>query len=87
MLNHIKILKKHFHLDFFKLFLGNFYLDWQCEDCTINYDGDSVIVENRFSEPSDFELATEIHIQEFQNVRITVKLEDYVADMIQVSGS
>ena len=45
-----------------------------------------MIVENRFSEPNDFELSTEIHIQEFQNVRITVMLEDFVADMIQVWG-
>ena len=41
-------------------------------------------VDNRFAEPNDFELLTEIYIHEFQNIRVTVELKDYVADMIKV---
>ena len=63
--------------------LGNSYLVWNCLECSIIPDGDSIIVENRFGEPSDFKLSTEIYLLESQNVRLTVKLVDYVADLIQ----
>ena len=70
--------------DSINFFSGSFYLNWQCIDCTINYERDSVTVDNRFAEPNDFELLTEIYIHEFQNIRVTVELKDYVADMIKV---
>jgi len=47
-------------------------------------DEDSIIVNNRFAEPSDFEISTDIEIIESQNVRITFELVDYVADLVQV---
>ena len=40
-------------------------------------------MENRFDEPSDFELSTEIHLRESQNVRLSIKLVDFVADLVQ----
>ena len=52
-------------------------------DCSIIPDGDSIVIENRFGEPSDFELSTNIYLRESQNIRMTVMLVDYVADMIQ----
>ena len=65
-----------------KPFLG--HLDWRCDGCTIVCDEDSVIVNNRFAEPTDFEISTDIKILESQNVRITIELVDYVADLVQV---
>ena len=59
-------------------------MDWRCEGCTIVRDEDSIIVHNRFAEPSDFEISTDIEIIESQNVRITIELVDYVADLVQV---
>ena len=70
-------------MNFSILFKGGSDLDWQCKDCSIIHEDDSVIVENRFTEPNDFELSTEIYILESQNVRLTVQLEDYVAVLIQ----
>ena len=64
-------------------FLGNSHLSWTCIDCSVIPDGDSIVVENRFGEPSDFELSTQIILRESQNVRLTVKLVDYVADLVQ----
>ena len=59
-------------------------MDWRCDGCTIVCDEDSVIVNNRFAEPTDFEISTDIKILESQNVRITIELVDYVADLVQV---
>ena len=64
-------------------FSGNSHLEWQCVDCTVIRDGDAIVVENRFTEPSDFELSTNIYLRESQNVRFTVELIDYVADLVQ----
>ena len=61
--------------------LGSSNLEWNCVDCTAIPDGDSIVVENQFNEPSDFELSTDIYLQESQNVRLTVNLVDYIADM------
>ena len=58
-------------------------MNWQCVECTVNRDGDSIVVENRFTEHSDFELSTELILRESQNVRITIELVDYVADLVQ----
>lgn len=63
--------------------LGDSNLIWNCVECSVIPDGDSIVIENRFSEPSDFELSTEINVLESQNVRLTVKLVDYVANLIQ----
>ena len=65
------------------LVLGNSYLDWNCDGCTVVRDGDSIIVENRFTEHSDFELSTDLYIRESQNLRITIELVDYMADLVQ----
>ena len=65
------------------LFLGNSNLDWKCVGCTVIHEGDSIIVTNRFSEPSAFELSANIFLREAQNVRLTVELVDYVADLVQ----
>jgi len=62
--------------------LGNSYLDWNCDGCTVVRDGDSIVVENRFTEHSDFELSTDLYIRESQNVRITIELVDYMADLV-----
>ena len=64
-------------------YLGNSYLDWKCVDCTVVHDGDSIVVENRFTEHSDFELSANIQLRESQNVRLTIELVDYVADLVQ----
>ena len=64
-------------------FSGNSHLEWKCVDCTVIRDGDSIVVENRFTEPSDFELSTNMYLRESQNVRFTVELIDYVADLVQ----
>ena len=58
-------------------------MEWKCVDCSVVHDGDSIVVENRFTEPSDFELSTEIFLRESQNVRVTIELVDYVADLVQ----
>ena len=63
--------------------LGNSHLDWKCVDCTVVRDGDSIVVENRFTEHSDFELSADLYIRESQNVRITIELVDYMADLVQ----
>ena len=63
---------------------GNPELHWQCDGCSIVAEDDAIIVENRFSEPDYFQLFTEIDLLESQNVRITVELVDYVADLVQV---
>ena len=63
--------------------LGNSHLKWKCVDCSVIPDGDSIVVENRFGEPTNFELSTEIYLRESQNVRLTIELVDYVADLIQ----
>ena len=76
-------MKVHLRKRFRVHHLGSSHLVWKCVDCSVTPDGDSIVVENRFSEPSDFELSTEIHLHESQNVRLTVKLIDYVADLIQ----
>ena len=55
---------------------------WNCVDCTIVNDGDGIIVENRFGDPSVFEIATEIMLNEDQNVRVTLEFLDYVADIV-----
>ena len=62
--------------------LGNSHLDWNCDGCTVVRDGDSIVVENRFTEHSDFELSTDLYIRESQNVRITIELVDYMADLV-----
>ena len=62
---------------------GNSHLEWECVDCTVIPDGDSIVVENPFNEPNYFELSTDIYLQESQNVRLTVNLIDYVADLIK----
>lgn len=59
-------------------------MDWHCEGCTIVRHEDSIIVNNGFAEPTDFEISTDIEILESQNVRITIELVDYVADLVQV---
>ena len=64
--------------------LGNPELDWQCDGCSIVTEDGAIVVENRFSEPDHFQLFTEIDLLESQNVRITVELVDYVADLVQV---
>ena len=65
------------------MFLGNSELNWDCTDCTVVREGDAIKVENRFGEPSDFVLSTTLYIEESQNVRLTIKFVDYVADLIQ----
>ena len=62
--------------------LGNSHLDWNCDGCIVVRDGDSIVVENRFTEHSDFELSTDLYIRESQNVRITIELVDYMADLV-----
>ena len=64
--------------------IGTSSLDWQCDDCTIESDSGSLIVENCFSQPNDFQLSTEIDILESQNIRLTVEFEDYFAILAQV---
>ena len=71
------------HIRIKKHNLGDSHLNWKCVFCSVIPDGDSIVVENRFGEPSYFELSTEIYLRESQNVRITVELVDYVADLIQ----
>ena len=44
---------------------------------------ESIIVENRFTEPNDFEISTDIDILESQNIRLTVEITDYIADLVQ----
>ena len=56
---------------------------WECIDCTVINEGDAIIVENRFAEPSDFELSTNIVIEKSQNIRLTIEFLDYVADLTQ----
>ena len=73
----------HFNNALLIIVLGNPYFEWQCDGCTLLSDSDSIIVENRFAEPEDFRLFTEIDILETQNIRITVELIDYVADLVQ----
>jgi len=59
-------------------------LIWNCIDCNVVHAGDSITVENRFGEPSDMQLSTEISIKEVsQNLRLTVQVVDYVADLVQ----
>ena len=41
------------------------------------------MVKNRFAEPSDMQISTEISIKEGQNLRLTVEVLDYVADLVQ----
>ena len=62
---------------------GNSNLEWNCIDCNVRNEDDSIVVENRFTEPGDFELSTDIYLHELQNVRFTVELIDYVADLVQ----
>ena len=50
----------------------------------MSHDGNSIIVDNSFNPPNDFELSTEISILESQNVRISIELIDQIADMINV---
>ena len=56
---------------------------WECSDCTVTNEGDAIKIENRFGEPSDFELTTSLYIKESQNVRLTIDFLDYVADLTQ----
>ena len=46
-------------------------------------DENSIVVTNRFSEPEIFQLSTEIYLNEGQNVRLTIELVDYVANLVQ----
>ena len=62
--------------------LGSSHLDWNCVGCTVVRDGDSIVVENRFTEHTDFELSADLYIRESQNVRITIELVDYMADLV-----
>ena len=71
-------------LSFCFFFLGNPNLEWQCDGCTVLVENNSIIVENRFSEPNDFEISTEIDILQSQNIRLTVEFIDYIADLVQV---
>ena len=59
---------------------------WNSIDCIVAWTGDSITVKNRFAEPSDMQLSTEIPIKEGQNFRLTVEVLDYVADVIQDSS-
>ena len=52
-------------------------------DCTVVNDGDSIKIENRFGAPDDFQLSTNIYIEESQNVRLTIEFVDYGADLLQ----
>ena len=58
-------------------------LTWNCVDCKIVNEGGSIVVENRFGEPGDMELSTEIEIEIGQSLRLAVEVIDYVADLIQ----
>ena len=69
-----------FSKSFFINLSGSF--DWDCTGCSILYDGDSIIVENQHGEPTYFELSTAVYLEESQNVRVTVHLIDYVAELI-----
>ena len=40
-------------------------------------------VSNTFTEPDEFELSTNICLEEKQNIRITIQLIDYIANLIQ----
>ena len=44
-------------------------------------------MENRYGDPTEFQLSTEISLKEHQNVRLTVEFIDYVADIIGDSNS
>ena len=76
-------IRYHKNSTFRKDHLGSSYFDWKCVDCTVVRDGDSIVVENRFTEHSDFELSASVQIRESQNVRLTIELVDYVADLVQ----
>ena len=65
------------------LLLKGTQLTWNCIDCKVVNDGDSIIVENRFGEPSDMQLSTEIEIEIGHNLRLAVEVIDYVANLIQ----
>ena len=41
------------------------------------------MISNRFSEPAQFQISTDILVREGQNVRLTIELIDYVADLVQ----
>ena len=58
-------------------------LEWQCDGCSVVIVNESIIVENRFTEPNDFEISTDIDILESQNIRLTVEITDYIADLVQ----
>ena len=58
-------------------------MDWQCDDCTIFTENNTIIVENGFAEPDHFEISTEIYILDSQNIRVTVELVDYIASLVQ----
>ena len=62
--------------------LGSSHLDWNCVGCTVVRDGDSIVVENRFTEHTDFELSADLYISESQNLRIAIELVDYMADLV-----
>ena len=40
-------------------------------------------MKNTFNEPDDFELSTDIFLEEKQNIRVTLQFNDYVANLIQ----
>ena len=69
------------------IWIGKSNLAWHCDGCTFANDGDGIIVENRFGEPTEFQLSTELSLKENQNVRLTVDFVDYVANLISDSST
>ena len=51
--------------------------------CSITNKDDEIIIENRFGEPDDFQVSTEIYVEAGQNLRLTIEFTDYVADLVQ----
>ena len=77
-------MKKAFHEmpSFSKQCLGSIEI-WTCQDCSYSTVNDTIKITNEFSEPNDFEISTDIFLAENQNVRLTVTLVDYVANLIR----
>ena len=44
------------------------------------------MISNRFTEPEIFQLSTDLLVREGQNVRLTIELIDYIADLVQDNG-
>ena len=61
-------------------------LRWDCQDCQAVRNGDSIEIKNQFYDPSLFVTSVELYLKSDQDVRVSLELTDFVANLLDDSS-